>query len=152
MVMLKAGDRAPALGVPDQSGTKVSLTSYRGRRVLVYFYPKADTPGCTEQTCLLRDIAKKVGDTAIIGVSPDSIDRQMKFATKYKVRFPLLCDVDHVVAEKYGVWQEKSLYGRQFMGIVRSAFLIGPTGRIENAWYKISPKDTPVRLLEALSS
>jgi peroxiredoxin Q/BCP len=150
--MLVSGDRAPALGLLDQDGHKVSLSSYKGRRVLLYFYPKADTPGCTEQTCLLRDLSKKIGDVAIIGVSPDAVDKQKKFSTKYKVGFPLLCDVEQVVSLKYGVWQEKSLYGRKFMGIVRSAFLIGPTGRIEEAWYKISPKDTPARLLKALES
>jgi len=150
--MLEPGNRAPALGLLDQDGNKVTLSAFKGRRVLVYFYPKADTPGCTEQTCLLRDLANKIGDTAIIGVSPDAVDKQKKFASKYKVRFPLLCDTEHEVSEKYGVWQEKSLYGRKFMGIVRSAFLIGPTGRIEHAWYKISPKDTPARLVKALES
>lgn len=150
--MLVSGDRAPALGLLDQDGHKVSLSSYKGRRVLLYFYPKADTPGCTEQTCLLRDLSKKIGDVAIIGVSPDAVDKQKKFATKYKVGFPLLCDTEQVVSLKYGVWQEKSLYGRTFMGIVRSAFLIGPTGRVEEAWYKISPKDTPAKLLKALES
>ncbi len=149
--MLVTGDRAPAIGLVDQDGRTVRLSSFAGRRVLVYFYPKADTPGCTEQTCLLRDLSRKIGDTAIIGISPDGVDKQKKFADKYKVRFPLLCDTDHVVSEKYGVWQQKSLYGRTFMGVVRSAFLIGPTGRIEQAWYKISPKDTPVRLVEALT-
>jgi peroxiredoxin Q/BCP len=150
--MLASGDRAPALGLLDQDGSKVSLSSFKGRRVLLYFYPKADTPGCTEQTCLLRDISKKIGDVAIVGVSPDAVDKQKKFAVKNKVGFPLLCDTEQVVSLKYGVWQEKSLYGRKFMGIVRSAFLIGPTGRIEEAWYKISPKDTPARLLKALES
>ena len=148
--MLSSGDRAPTLGILDQNGNKVSLAAYKGRRVLVYFYPKADTPGCTEQTCLLRDVARKIGDTAIIGVSPDDVGRQKKFSDKYKVPFPLLCDVDHVVSERYGVWQEKSLYGRKYMGVVRSAFLIGTTGRVEHAWYKISPKDTPVQLLKAI--
>ena len=91
-----------------------------------------------------------MGDTAIIGMSPDAPAKQLKFADKYKLKFPLLADEDHAVAEAYGVWQEKKLYGKAYMGIVRSAFLIGPTGRIEHAWYKISPKDTPAKLLEAL--
>ena len=150
--MLETGEKAPAIKLADQDGTITTLKSFAGRRVLVYFYPKADTPGCTQQSCGLRDIAGRIGDTAIIGISPDGVDKQKKFADKYKVRFPLLCDTDHVVSEKYGVWQQKSLYGRTFMGVVRSAFLIGPTGRIEQAWYKISPKDTPVRLVEALAS
>ena len=88
----------------------------------------------------------------MLGISRDAPAAQKKFADKYKVRFPLLCDTDHVVSEKYGVWQQKSLYGRTFLGVVRSAFLIGPTGRVEQAWYKISPKDTPVRLVKALES
>ena len=148
--MLKIGDRAPALGIRDQAGSKVSLSSFAGRRVLVYFYPKADTPGCTQQTCALRDIALTIGDTAIVGVSPDPEQRQKKFADKYTITFPLLCDTEHVVCERYGVWQEKNLYGKKYMGVVRSAFLVGPTGLIEEAWYKISPKDTPGKLVEAI--
>ena len=116
----------------------------------MFFYPRASTPGCTQQACGLRDIAGEVGDTRIIGVSTDKPAAQLKFATKQELPFPLLADVDHVLAEQYGVWQEKSMYGRTSMGIVRSAFLIGSEGRIEQAWYKISPKDTPLKLLEAL--
>lgn len=150
--MLKVGDRAPELAITDHRGSSVRLAAYAGRRVLVYFFPKADTPGCIEQTCLLRDIAGDVGDVVIIGVSPDGVDKQSKFATKYDVPFDLLCDVDHVVCEKYGVWQEKSLYGKKFMGVVRSAFLVGGDGRIEQAWYKISPKNTPLKLREAIGA
>ena len=148
--MLSSGDKAPSFNLPDQSGRKVSLTGHKGHRVLLYFYPKADTPGCTQQACALNDILRKVGYTAIIGMSPDTPAKQLKFSEKYQLKFPLLADEDHSVAEAYGVWQEKKLYGKAYMGIVRSAFLIGPTGRIEHAWYKISPKDTPARLLEAL--
>lgn len=150
--MLTSGDKAPAIALLDQDGTKVRLTAYKGRRVLVYFYPKADTPGCTQQSCLLRDISGKIGDVAIIGVSPDVPAKQKKFAEKYDLPFPLLSDPDHVVAEAYGVWKEKSMYGRKYMGIERSAFLIGPTGKIEQAWYKVSPKDTPTNLLRALKA
>ena len=117
----------------------------------MYFYPKADTPGCTQQSCLLRDLAGQIGDTAIVGISPDKPAKQEKFDQKYSLGFPLLADTEHVVAEAFGVWKEKSMYGRTYMGIERSAFLIGADGRIEHAWYKISPKDTPVKLLEALS-
>lgn len=146
------GDRAPALDLSDQNGREVSLSAWAGHRVFVYFYPKADTPGCTQQACLLRDVATKIGETVIIGVSPDGVEKQKRFADKHKVKFALLSDTEHVVSERYGVWQKKSLYGRTYMGVVRSAFLIGPTGRIEQAWYKISPKDTPARLLKALES
>jgi peroxiredoxin Q/BCP len=148
---LKPGDKAPAISLKANDGSTVKLSGFKGRKVLVYFYPKADTPGCTQQTCALRDIAGEVGDTAILGISPDSVTKQDKFATKYSVPFPLLADEEHAVAEAYDVWQEKSMYGRKYMGILRSAFLIGPTGKIEQAWYKISPKDTPKNLLAALA-
>ncbi|MDA0369882.1 MAG: thioredoxin-dependent thiol peroxidase [Actinomycetota bacterium] len=147
---LSVGRKAPAFTLSDQDGQQVRLSSFVGRRVLVYFYPKADTPGCTQQSCLLRDIVGRIGDTAIIGISPDAPAKQKKFADKYDLPFPLLADVEHVVAEKYGVWKEKSMYGRTYMGIERSAFLVGSNGKIEQAWYKISPKDTPANLLKAL--
>jgi peroxiredoxin Q/BCP len=150
--MLAPGDAAPKFSLQANDGSTVKLADFKGRRVLVYFYPKADTPGCTQQTCLLRDIAGQVGDTAIVGISPDSVARQDKFATKYEVPFPLLADEDHAVAEAFDVWTEKKNYGRTYMGILRSAFLIGPTGKIEQAWYKISPKDTPTKLLQALAA
>ena len=148
--MLSAGDKAPDLKLSDQDGNTVKLSQFKGRKVCVYFYPKADTPGCTQQSCLLRDIAGQIGDTAVIGVSPDQATKQKKFDTKYGLGFPLLADTEHQVAEAYGVWKEKSMYGRKYMGIERSAFLIDEKGRIERAWYKVSPKDTPAVLLEAL--
>ena len=148
--MLKPGDKAPAFTLLDQSGDKVKLSDFKGRKVLVYFYPKADTPGCTQQSCGLRDVAGQVGDTAIVGISPDPPERQAKFDTKYSLGFPLLADEDHAVAEAYDVWGEKSMYGRTYMGIVRSAFLIDEKGRIEQAWYKVSPKDTATNLLKSL--
>ena len=148
--MLTPGRTAPAISLPDQHGTTVTLRAYRGRRVLIFFYPKANTPGCTQQACGLRDVAAEVGDTAIIGISPDKPAAQAKFDDKYGLGYPLLADTEHAVAEAYGVWKEKSLYGKKYMGIERSAFLIGADGKIEQAWYKISPKDTPLKLLEAL--
>jgi thioredoxin-dependent peroxiredoxin len=149
---LSAGDRAPAFTLLDQNGTKVKLSDFKGRKVLVYFYPKADTPGCTTQSCALRDIAGDIGDTAIIGISPDPPEKQKKFDDKYGLGFPLLADTEHTIAEKYGVWGEKVNYGRTYMGIIRSAFLVDEKGRIEQAWPKISPKDTPTKLLQALAS
>jgi peroxiredoxin Q/BCP len=148
--MLTVGSKAPAITLPDQNGDKVGLSSFAGRPVLVYFYPKADTPGCTQQSCGLRDIAKKIGDVAIVGISPDPVARQKKFADKYDLPFPLLADIEHVVAERYGVWKEKSMYGRKYMGIERSAFLIDGKGKLQEVWYKISPKDTPANLLRAI--
>jgi peroxiredoxin Q/BCP len=148
--MLKVGDRAPSISLLDQHEKKVSLKDFAKQKVLVYFYPKADTPGCTEQSCLLRDIRKLIGKTAIIGVSPDESSKQLKFDKKFDLGFPLLADTEHVVAKSFKVWQKKSMYGREYMGIVRSAFLIDEKGKIEQAWYKISPKDTPKNLLKAL--
>src|SRR5215207_5552159 len=148
--MLNAGDKAPAIALADQDGATQNLSSYKGRKVLVYFYPKADTPGCTTQACGLRDIAGEVGDTAIIGISPDKSPALKKFDTKYHLGFPLLSDPDHAVAEAYDVWKEKSMYGKKYMGILRSAFLIDEKGKIAQAWYKVSPKDTPANLLKAL--
>ena len=149
---LSVGQPAPAFTLPDQSATPVSLAALAGHRVLVYFYPKADTPGCTAQACGLRDILGQVGDTAVLGISPDRPDKQAKFDKKYGLGFPLLSDEDHSVAEAYGVWVQKSMYGRSYMGIERSAFLVGPDGVLEQVWYKISPKDTPTKLLGALAT
>ncbi|NBS36950.1 MAG: thioredoxin-dependent thiol peroxidase [Actinobacteria bacterium] len=148
--MLKAGDRAPAIALLDQHGKKRTLKEFAKRKVLVYFYPKADTPGCTQQSCLLSEIKDDIGRTVIIGISPDEPKKQLKFDTKYSLGFPLLADTEHAVAKAYKVWKKKSMYGREYMGIERSAFLIDGTGKILNAWYKISPKDTPKFLLEAL--
>jgi peroxiredoxin Q/BCP len=149
--MVTAGQTAPKFALTNQNNDEQDLAALRGRQVLVYFYPRADTPGCTQQACGLRDIADKVGDTVILGVSPDKPAALARFRDKYSLNFDLLSDVDHSVAEAYDVWQEKKNYGKTYMGIVRSAFLIGADGKIRNAWYKISPKDTPTRLLEALA-
>ena len=148
--MLKAGDKAPAFTLKDQGGSAVKLSSFKGRKVLVYFYPKADTPGCTTQACGLRDVAGDIGDTAVLGISPDPPARQQKFDTKYGLGFPLLADEDHAVADAYGVWGEKSMYGRKYFGIVRSAFLIDEKGKIAEPWYKVSPKGTVDNLLASL--
>ena len=149
---LMPGEKAPAIELLDQANAKHTLASYKGRKVLVYFYPKADTPGCTQQSCLLRDLAGQIGDMAIIGVSPDKPEKQAKFDQKYGLGFPLLADTEHAVAEAYGVWAQKQNYGKTYMGIVRSAFLVDEAGKLEQVWYKISPKDTPVKLLEALGA
>jgi thioredoxin-dependent peroxiredoxin len=149
---LEAGDKAPAFTLDDQDGNAVKLSSFKGRKVLVYFYPKADTPGGTTQSCALRDISGDVGDTAIVGLSPDAATKQKKFDEKYGLGFPLLADTEHATAEAFGVWGEKKNYGRTYMGIIRSAFLIDEKGKIAHAWYKISPKDTPLKLQQALAA
>lgn len=148
---LQSGDRAPAFDLLDQHGTRHRLSRHKGLKVLVFFYPKADTPGCTAQACGLRDVAGDVGDTVILGISPDAPEKLERFDTKHSLGFTLLSDPDHATAEAYGVWGEKKLYGKTYMGIVRSAFLVGENGRVEHAWYKISPKDTPKKLLAALA-
>ena len=149
---LTPGDKAPGFTLLDQSGEKVKLTDFKGRKVLVYFYPKADTPGCTTQACELRDAAPKIGDTAVLGISPDKPAKQAKFDQKYGLGFPLLADEDHAVAEAYDVWREKSMYGKKYMGILRSAFLIDEKGKVAEAWYKVSPKDTAGNLLKSLGA
>ncbi len=144
------GGDAPAFTLMDQHGEQRSLADYRGRKVLVYFYPRAETPGCTTQACALRDVAGQVGDTAIVGISPDQPSKLARFDAKHQLGFVLLSDPDHAVAEAYGAWGTKKLYGKESQGIIRSAFLIDAAGRIDKAWPKISPKDTPVQLLDAL--
>jgi peroxiredoxin Q/BCP len=148
---LEPGDKAPDFTLLDQHGQPVSLSDFRGRPVLVYFYPKADTPGCTAQACGLRDVAGQVGDTVVLGISPDPPEHQARFDQKYGLGFRLLADTDHQVAEAYGVWGEKSMYGRKYMGIVRSAFLVDADGTLERVWYKVSPADTATNLLAALA-
>ncbi len=150
MPELKPGDDAPEFTLLDQSSSPVSLSDFNGRKVLLYFYPKADTPGCTIQSRALSDVAGQIGDTVILGVSPDKPAKQAKFDTKYGLGFPLLADEDHAVAEAYSVWVEKRMYGKTYMGILRSAFLIDEDSRIAEAWYKVAPNDTATNLLAAL--
>ena len=152
---LKPGDKARDFTLLDQNGEPFKLSkSIKDRKVrhLIYFYPKADTPGCTTQACGLRDVSGDVGDTAIVGISPDPPSRQAKFDQKYGLGFPLLADEDHAVADAYGVWGEKKNYGRTYMGIIRSAFLVDEKGKIAEAWYKVSPKDTATNLVKAVSA
>ena len=147
--MLKQGSKAPDIELTDQNGKPFSLAKQGKSKILVYFYPKADTPGCTQQSCGLRDIKADIGRTKIVGISPDKPEKQKKFDDKYSLGFPLLADTENVVAKAYKVWKKKSMYGREYMGIERSAFLI-QDGVILEAWYKVSPKDTPSNLLKAL--
>ena len=137
---LEAGDKAPAITLLDQNGEKVKLSDFKGRPVLVYFYPKADTPGCTTQSCGLRDVAGDIGDAVILGISPDLPAKLAKFDEKYGLGFTLLSDPEHAVAEAYGVWGEKKNYGRTYMGIIRSAFLIDETGKIAGGLVQDQPE------------
>ena len=153
MSQLEVGDRAPAFTLLDQAGSKVKLSDFKGRPVVLYFYPKADTPGCTTQSCEVRDHRQELAKLGaeVFGISPDAPARQATFDTKYKLGFPLLADEDHAIAEKYGAWGEKSMYGRKYMGIVRSAFVIDARGKIAGAFYKVSPKDTVPKVRAALA-
>ena len=152
MPQLKSGDRVPAFSLKDQRGETVRLSAFKGRKVLIYFYPKADTPGCTKQSCSVRDARPALDKLGIaaIGISPDQPEAQQKFDTKFSLGFPLLADTDHAVADAFGVWGEKSMYGRKYFGIVRSSFLIDEKGKIAQAWYKVSPDDTVPLALQAL--
>lgn len=152
MATLQPGDEAPTFALLDQHGTIVRLEDYRGRRLLVYFYPEADTPGCTVQSCDLRDHRQDLGglDADVVGISPDGPEAQLAFDRKYDLGFPLLADEDHAVAEAWGTWTERQRNGRTFLGILRSSFLVGPDGRIEQAWYRVKPEDTVPKALAAL--
>jgi peroxiredoxin Q/BCP len=151
--MLQPGDPAPPFALADDTGATVSLADLAGRRVVLYFYPKDDTSGCTAQACALRDDwgAVEALDVALFGVSPDSAASHVKFRAKYDLPFPLLVDADHATAEAYGVWVEKSMYGKTYMGIERSTFVIGPDGRLEHILRKVKPAEHLGLLLEALS-
>ena len=153
MATLKPGDVAPDFNLIDQNEKDVSLSDFKGKKLLLYFYPKADTPGCTTQACSIRDAHENLSsnDIARVGISPDKPGAQKKFDEKYNLAFPLLSDPEHALAERYGVWGEKEKYGRTYMGIVRSSFLIDEGGKILQAWYKISPKDTVPKALEGVT-
>ena len=153
MARLNPGDQAPDLQLLDQHGKLVQLSDFKGRKLLLYFYPKANTPGCTEQACQIRDARQELSDLglAVVGVSPDAPSKQQKFYDKYALNFPLLSDQDHAVAQAYGVWGEKTMRGKKYLGVIRSSFLIGEDGKIIQSWYKISPKDTVPRATQALA-
>ena len=151
MATLEIGDKAPAFALKDQDGNTHRLKDYAGRPLILYFYPKDDTPGCTKEACEFRDNLPKSGKSrvAVLGVSILDTASKAKFARKHRLTFPLLADVDHAVAEKYGVWQKKSLYGRQFMGIARTTFLIGPDGKIVRRWDNVKVDGHADEVLEA---
>jgi thioredoxin-dependent peroxiredoxin len=144
VINLKPGDEAPSFSLLDQDGTVVSTSDFKGRKLLVYFYPKADTPGCTTQSCEVRDAREDLATLGVdvIGISPDRPEKQAAFDAKFSLGFPLLSDPDHTVADAYGVWGEKTTYGKTSLGVIRSSFLIDEDGRIERAWYRVAPKDT----------
>jgi peroxiredoxin Q/BCP len=136
---VQVGDRAPAFSLSDDAGNIVSLGALKGKRVVLYFYPKDDTSGCTIEACEFRDLFPRftAGDAVVLGVSPDSVASHAKFKAKYQLPFALLADTEHRCAEAYGVWQEKSMYGRKYMGMMRTTFVISPTGIVERVWEKV---------------
>ena len=147
------GSGAPDFTLPDQDGNEVSLADLKGETVVLYFYPRADPPGCTAQACSIRDRLEDYGAAGarVIGVSPDPVSAVRKFAEKHDLGFTLLADEDHSVAEAYGVWTEKSMYGKRYMGVQRSTFIIGPDGVIAKVFPKVSPKTHDDVVLQALS-
>jgi len=152
--MIDAGRKAPAFTLKDQDGATHKLSQYAGRPVVLYFYPKDDTPGCTKEACAFRDTlpAFKKSKAAVFGVSILDEASKKQFADKHHLTFPLLADEDHTVAERYGVWQKKALYGRSFMGIARTTYLIGADGRVARRWDKVKVTGHAEEVLEALES
>jgi peroxiredoxin Q/BCP len=148
------GDLAPDFTLPDQGGQPVSLADLRGKTVVLYFYPKADTPGCTTQACGVRDHRPdyESANAVVLGVSPDPVKKVAKFDDKYGLGFPLLADEDHSVAEAYGVWVQKSMYGRTYMGNERSTFVIGPDGVIKDVFRRVKPGEHDALVLGALAT
>ena len=152
---IEEGKPAPAFTLTDASGRKVSLKDFQGKDVIVYFYPKDDTPGCTKEACGFRDLwadIEALGAT-VVGVSPDDASRHGKFAGKYGLPFTLLSDPDHAVMEQYGAWGEKSMYCKKTMGVIRSTVWVGPDGRVKKHWKKVTKAEAhPAQVLEALQS
>lgn len=151
--MIKEGTTAPAFKTTDANGETVSLKELKGQKVVLYFYPKDDTPGCTKEACSFRDAwgkFKKQGIT-VLGVSPDSEASHKKFETKYKLPFTLLADKDHAIADAYGVWGEKKFMGRTYMGVLRTTFLIDEKGKIKKVFEKVKPEDHASEVLEAFN-
>ena len=150
---LKEGSKAPDFTLATDSDAKLKLSSLKGKNVVLYFYPKSDTPGCTTEACEFRDqnAAYAKADTVVLGVSPDPVKAQAKFRTKFDLPFTLLADEEHAVAEKYGVWVEKSMYGKKYMGVERSTFIINKEGKIAKIFAKVKPTGHSAEVLAALA-
>jgi thioredoxin-dependent peroxiredoxin len=150
--MLSEGEAAPDFTLADQNGEQITLSELRGQTVVLYFYPRADTPGCTTQACGVRDRGADYAEAGarVIGISPDEVEAVDKFAGKYDLDFTLLADADHAVAERYGTWVEKSMYGKKYMGVQRATFIVDPDGKIAKVFPKVSPKTHDDVVLKAL--
>ncbi len=153
MARLEVGDMAPPFSLQDQEGNTTALADFKGRKLLLYFYPKADTPGCTKQACSIRDAMGELADADVVaaGISPDPPAKLKKFDGRYDLGFPLLSDPDHAVALAYGAWGEKSMYGKTYEGVIRSSFLIDENGAILQTSYKVKPLDTVPNAQKALA-
>jgi len=148
------GEAAPNFSLPSSTGKTVELASFAGKKpVVLYFYPKADTPGCTKQACGFRDAQNEYikAKVAVLGVSPDPIAKVKKFADKFHLNFPLLADEDHAICDRYGVWQEKSMYGRKYWGVMRTTFIIGKDGKIQHVMEKVKPEGHEREVLELIA-
>lgn len=152
--MIEEGKKAPAFTLPDQDGNDVKLADFAGKPVVLYFYPRADTPGCTTQACGVRDHRPDyaAAGAVVLGVSPDPVAKVKKFHDKFDLGFTLLADEDHSVCQKYGTWAEKSMYGKKYWGALRATFVIGPDGKVAKVFPKVSPKTHDEQVLAALAS
>ncbi len=152
-IELNVGDKAPDFSLPASTGETISLKDYLGKkRVVLYFYPKDNTPGCTKEACSFRDNLPSIQDkdTVVFGVSPDSLKSHDKFIEKFELNFPLLADEDHAIAEAYGAWGEKSMYGKKYMGIIRKTFVIGKDGKLEHVFHKVNAAEHGTEILNLL--
>jgi len=154
MTLIAPGSRAPAFTLPDQTGEKHRLTAHKGSPVVLFFYPKDDTSGCTKEACAFRDLSKdfKKAGAVVFGISPQGVDSKAKFAKKNTLRYPILADEGARVCEKYGVWREKSMYGNTYMGVVRTTYLIRPSGAVEQRWDKVKVAGHAEEVLDAVRS
>jgi thioredoxin-dependent peroxiredoxin len=152
MTKLSPGDKAPRFTLPDQDAKKVSLKDFAGQRVVVYFYPRDDTPGCTKEACQFNDNLRAFAraKVPVLGISADGADVHRAFRKKYGLKFPLLTDADHKVGEAYGAWGEKTLYGKKTIGVIRSTFLVGADGKIVRPWYQVKADGHAEKVLAAL--
>ncbi|MGH9079586.1 MAG: thioredoxin-dependent thiol peroxidase [Acidimicrobiales bacterium] len=154
MAKLTPGDKAPRFTLPDQDGKSISLKDFAGQRVIVYFYPKDDTPGCTKEACQFNDNLRAFtrAKVPVLGISADSAEKHRAFRSKFALKFPLLTDADHRVGEAYGAWGEKTLYGKKTVGVIRSTFLIGADGKIVRPWYQVRADGHADKVLAELDS
>jgi thioredoxin-dependent peroxiredoxin len=153
MAKLQAGEHAPGFTATDQDGEQVSLADFAGRRVVVYFYPADDTPGCTKEACQFNEALESfaAAGTDVLGISPDGAASHQRFRSKYDLRLRLLSDPEHQVMEAYGAWGEKTLYGRKSVGVIRSTFLVSPQGTVEKAWYNVRADGHAAKVLAELA-